>query len=75
MGALHREDRDVVAETVLRRLERRGEPIDASLRRLADAAAGAGELDALATHLLTALRPPADSRRDDIAILAVQRAH
>ena len=56
-------------------VERRGEPIDESLRRLADAAAAAGELDALATHLLTALRPPSDSRRDDIAILAVERAH
>ena len=27
MGALHREDRDVVAETVLRRLERRHPPV------------------------------------------------
>jgi serine phosphatase RsbU (regulator of sigma subunit) len=57
-----------------RLVERRDKPIDASLRRLAAAAASAGELDTLADHLLTALRPPADGKRDDIAILAVERA-
>ena len=56
-------------------VERRREPIDESLRRFAAAAAGAGELDGLAAHLLAALQPPQDGLRDDIAILAVQRAH
>jgi serine phosphatase RsbU (regulator of sigma subunit) len=56
-------------------VERRGEPIDESLGRLAAAAAEAGELDGLAAHLLAALQPPEDGLRDDIAILAVERAH
>jgi serine phosphatase RsbU (regulator of sigma subunit) len=56
-------------------VERRGEPIDASLRRLATAAAGAGELSTLPAHLLAELQPPEDGLRDDIAILAVQRTH
>jgi serine phosphatase RsbU (regulator of sigma subunit) len=51
-------------------VERRGEPIDASLRRLAEAACEHTDL----TALLAALQPPADGLRDDIAILAVQRA-
>jgi serine phosphatase RsbU (regulator of sigma subunit) len=51
-------------------VERRGEPIDESLRRLATAAADASDLP----DLLTALRPPANGLRDDIAILAVERA-
>ncbi|MBO9706456.1 MAG: serine/threonine-protein phosphatase, partial [Arthrobacter sp.] len=51
-------------------VERRREPIDASLRRLADAAARTADL----TDLLAALRPPEDGLRDDIAILSVQRA-
>jgi serine phosphatase RsbU (regulator of sigma subunit) len=51
-------------------VERRGEPIDASLRRLAGAASRTTELSAL----LAALHPPQDGLRDDIAILAVQRA-
>jgi serine phosphatase RsbU (regulator of sigma subunit) len=54
-------------------VERRGEPIDASLRRLATAAAGAVDLPALPAHLLAELQPPEDGLRDDIAILAVQR--
>ena len=56
-------------------VERRGEPIDESLGRLAAACAGAGELDGLGAHLLRALRPPQDGLRDDIAILAAQRTH
>ena len=56
-------------------VERRGEPIDESLGRLAAACAGAGELDGLGAHLLSALRPPQDGLRDDIAILAAQRTH
>jgi serine phosphatase RsbU (regulator of sigma subunit) len=51
-------------------VERRREPIDASLRRLADAAAEHTDL----TALLAALQPPEGGLRDDIAILAVQRA-
>jgi serine phosphatase RsbU (regulator of sigma subunit) len=55
-------------------VERRGEAIDESLRRLAAAAAGAGELSTLPAHLLAELQPPQDGLRDDIAILAVERA-
>jgi serine phosphatase RsbU (regulator of sigma subunit) len=51
-------------------VERRKEPIDTSLRRLAEAAAETADLSAL----LAALQPPEDDLRDDIAILAVQRA-
>ncbi|WP_053226164.1 PP2C family protein-serine/threonine phosphatase [Solirubrobacter soli] len=51
-------------------VERRREPIDASLRRLADAAAKTADLSAL----LAALQPPEGGLRDDIAILSVQRA-
>ncbi len=55
-------------------VERRGEPIDASLDRLASAASAAGDLDDLPAHLLAALQPPEDGLRDDIAILALERA-
>ncbi|MDA0161136.1 serine/threonine-protein phosphatase [Solirubrobacter ginsenosidimutans] len=54
-------------------VERRSEAIDASLRRLAEAASAGVELAALPAHLLAALRPPEGIARDDIAIVAVQR--
>lgn len=54
-------------------VERRGEPIDASLERLAaTAAAHTGPLPDLAAHLLAELYPPAGGLRDDIALLAVE---
>ena len=54
-------------------VERRREPIDQSLARLAAAAAGfTGDLPA---DLLAAMVPPEGVLRDDIAILAVQRTH
>ena len=56
-------------------VERRRETIDAGLDRLAAAAAAhTGALEDLPGRLLAAMRPPADGLRDDIAILAVERA-
>ncbi len=53
-------------------VERRTEPIDESLARLAAAAAGfTGDLPGL----VAAMVPPEGVLRDDIAVLAVQRTH
>jgi serine phosphatase RsbU (regulator of sigma subunit) len=55
-------------------VERRGEPLDTSLSRLAAvAAAHRGPLTGLAGHLLTALPLAQGALRDDIALLAVER--
>jgi phosphoserine phosphatase RsbU/P len=57
-------------------VERRGESIDISLDRLVSAGAeldGGAGLDAAVDSLLAAMHPPAESVRDDIAVLALER--
>jgi phosphoserine phosphatase RsbU/P len=56
-------------------VERRTEPIDASLDRLCAACAGYdGDVDGLAAHLVATLHPPEGALRDDIAVLVLERA-
>ena len=55
-------------------VERRREPIDAGLERLRAAAEGfEGDTEALAEHLLGALRPPPGAPHDDIALIVLGR--
>jgi serine phosphatase RsbU (regulator of sigma subunit) len=55
-------------------VERRREPIDESLERLRTAAEGFdGTVEALCDHLIAALRPPAGSPHDDVAVIALKR--
>ncbi len=55
-------------------IERRGEPLDIGLRRLARAASAASTLDpeALCTAVLDALFTDGQTRRDDVALLAAR---
>jgi hypothetical protein len=58
-------------------VERRGESIDVSLERLLATASsldGSGPLDGLVDALFAAMREPSVPSRDDIAILALERA-
>ena len=55
-------------------VERRREPIDIGLERLRSAAEGfAGDPEALAEHLLGAMRPPPGAPHDDIALIVLGR--
>jgi sigma-B regulation protein RsbU (phosphoserine phosphatase) len=55
-------------------VERRDEPIDASLARLLAAADGwSGSLDGLCDHLLERMAPPRGGPHDDVALIALER--